>query len=364
MNIIIFIGTVNVLLLITTYIYYRCNLPLAQGWAFGLVYAFLALNNIFSRALPETMPALLTKISAWLGGVWMAFAFYSLLWALLHLLCWIGAKLIGWQLPSNKIAALGVVLVSAFVAWGSYKAYHPVIRTERITTAKLPAGEEYKIAFLSDIHLGRILGRSYAETLVQRVNQLQPELVLIAGDVLDEKLAYVQQEDSLAPLGELKAPKGVFMAYGNHDYLDRPQLWQTMLEEQGIKVLRDRSVIVDQQLKLTGLEDFRINKDSAALERLSQDNNKYYSIVLDHQPRKMLAADKAGYDLYLAGHTHTGQLFPNRLITKKMYLLDYGRASFGSLTAITNNGYGFWGPPIRTEQAPEIVVIQLIGTGN
>ena len=69
------------------------------------------------------------------------------------------------------------------------------------------------------------------------------------------------------------------------------------------------------------------------------------------------------YDLYLSGHTHTGQLFPNRIITKKMYVLDYGRLDYHGLTAITSNGYGFWGPPVRTEIAPELVVIELVGKG-
>ena len=101
------------------------------------------------------------------------------------------------------------------------------------------------------------------------------------------------------------------------------------------------------------------DKSIASLEKLSADNANYYNIVIDHQPRKMEAASSAGYDLYVAGHTHTGQLFPNRLITKKMYRLDYGRKEFGNLTAITSNGYGFWGVPVRTEVAPELVVINL-----
>ena len=75
----------------------------------------------------------------------------------------------------------------------------------------------------------------------------------------------------------------------------------------------------------------------------------------------MDAAAEAGYDMYLAGHTHTGQMFPNRLVTQRMYKLDYGLARFGDLTAIVSNGYGFWGPPVRTELKPEIVVINLQG---
>jgi predicted MPP superfamily phosphohydrolase len=90
------------------------------------------------------------------------------------------------------------------------------------------------------------------------------------------------------------------------------------------------------------------------LQALSVDNDKYYSILIDHQPRRMDAAAEAGYDMYLAGHTHTGQMFPNRLVTQRMYKLDYGLARFGDLTAVVSNGYGFWGPPVRTELKPEI----------
>lgn len=364
MHIIIFIGTVNLLLLLITYFYYRINFPLSHSLSFGLIYLFLACNNIISRVLPETAPLLLIKASSWLGGLWMAFAYYSLLLAVLHLLLWLASKFIGFPLPSEKLALVGVIAIFCFIAWGSINAYSPVVRTERITTAKLSHGENYKIVFLSDIHLGRLLGKDYAQRLTERVNQLQPDLVLVAGDVLDEKQAYVLKENSLAPLGQLKVPKGVFMAYGNHDYLDQPLSWQKRLEEQNIQVLRDSYAFVDGRIKLVGLEDYSKSKDVKELKRLSSNNQHYYTIILDHQPRRMQAASEAGYDLYLAGHTHTGQLFPNRLITKRMYLLDYSRAAFDSMTAITNNGYGYWGTPIRTEKAPEIVLIQLIGTGK
>ena len=82
---------------------------------------------------------------------------------------------------------------------------------------------------------------------------------------------------------------------------------------------------------------------------------------MDHQPRRINEAAKNNYDLYLAGHTHTGQLLPNRQITKRMYALDYGRSKFNKMEAITSNGYGFWGPPVRTEVAPEMIIINLKG---
>ena len=129
------------------------------------------------------------------------------------------------------------------------------------------------------------------------------------------------------------------------------------------KVLRDASTVIDGRLKITGLNDFRFSKHKGPkpIQTLAWQNDKYYSVLMDHQPRRMDEAVHLGYDLYLSGHTHTGQLFPNRQITKRMYQLDYGRKEFGKLTAITSAGYGFWGPPVRTEAAPEIVLIELNG---
>lgn len=362
MHIIIFISIVNLLLLSVTYFYYRHNLPFARGWSFALYYLFFAFNNILSRIIPETVPAIVTRWSSWLGGIWMAFAYYSMILAFFHLLLWIGAKYMGKKLPSKNITLIGMLCIGCFITFGIMRAYNPVVRTETITTDKLTYNETYKIVFLSDLHLGRILGRNYSEHLVEKVNQLHPDVVLIAGDVLDEKQIYVQQDASLFPLSKLNAAKGVYMVYGNHDYLDNPSGWQSELLAHNINVLRNCSMILDKRLKITGLEDYSKDKSSYNLRRLSSDNQKYYSIIMDHQPRRMLDAAAANYDLYLSGHTHTGQLFPNRLITKKMYLLDYGRAEFGNLTAITNNGYGFWGAPVRTEKAPEIIVIELLGT--
>lgn len=361
MKIIFFLGTVDFILSAVSYIYYRQNFVFAKSWTFFVVYLLLAANTICSRILPEATPLFLVKAASWLSGLWIAFMYYSVLLAIFHGLALLVGKLLHYQLPNHGIALAGFLLVISFISWGVFRAFNPTIRTEEIATSKLPTNAQYKIVLISDMHLGRILGKAYSQELVQKINAQQPDLILMAGDMLDEKLRYVEQEDSLSPLAKLNAPLGVYAAYGNHDYLDRPQLWQQMLEANNIKVLRDASVIVDNKLKITGLNDFSRNRNNDSLEKLSTDNQSLYSILLDHQPRKIDAASEAGYDLYLAGHTHTGQLFPNRLVTKRMYKLDYGRASFGKMVAITSNGYGFWGPPVRTEVKPELIVINLKG---
>lgn len=359
MRVLIFVGSVDFILSVIGYIYYRQNFAFARTWAFGLAYLLLAAHTVVSILLPPSTPHFIMKISAWLEGLWIAFLYYTLLLAVLHSLAWLISKIAGVHLPSHQIATVAVTFICCFIAWGTWRAFHPDLRTEQIVTEKLPAGASYKMVLLTDLHMGRILGNSYATEVAQRVNELQPDLVVMAGDVIDERIAYIESEDSLTALAGIKAP--VYVAYGNHEYIDNPERWQQMLEAKGFTVLRDADTVFDGKLKITGLNDFSHNQSNDTLYALAGQNADYYSIIMDHQPRKMDAAAEAGYDLYLAGHTHTGQLFPNRQVTRRMYKLDYGRANFGSMTAITSNGYGFWGPPVRTEVAPELILIELKG---
>ena len=229
MRIIFFIGTVDLLLSSLGYLYYRHQLPWGRSWWFALGYLILTLNAMVSRAISPNLPHALVKLSAWSEGLWVAFGYYTLLFALAHLALWLLGKLLPFQLPFGKIALITLVASLLTVTFGSLNAFNPTIRTEVITTNKLPAGTSYKLALISDVHLGRILGRSYAEKLTQRLNQLQPDAVLIAGDLIDERIAYVQEENSLAALTKLTAPKGVYLAFGNHEYIDNPALWQKMV---------------------------------------------------------------------------------------------------------------------------------------
>lgn len=361
MRVYFFIATVNILLSTIAYTYLRLHFQFAKSYGFILAFLFLMINTVGCRLLPLETPLFIVKTSAFLSGLWIAVMYYILLLSIGHGFLHILDKLCKLNLPHLKIASASLTFIAIFILWGTYRAFTPAIRTEEIVTSKLPSKASYKIVFLTDIHMGQVLGRSYVERLVKRVNEQKPDLILISGDILDEKQLYLERENTLAPVINLKPTIGSYMAYGNHDYLDRPELWQQKLEAVNVKVLRDKAVIIDEKIKITGITDWSRDKSTLSLQRLSTHNENYYSIIMDHQPRRMEAAANAGYDLYLAGHTHTGQLFPNRQVTKRMYKLDYGRAMFDNMTAITNNGYGFWGPPVRTEIAPEMVIITLKG---
>ncbi len=361
MSVVIFISVINFVLSSLAWFYYSHAFSWMRSISFITLYLLLMVNTVGSRVLPQSLPSFILKVSAWLSGYWIAFLYYSLLLMVMHGILYFLLRLFSFKFSYAQFTAIGAIFLVFFIAWGSWRAFSPVIRTETVISKKLPADANYKLVLISDIHLGRELGYDYSRGLVKLINGQKPDLVLIAGDIMDERLQYIIEENSMEPLSHIESPLGVYGVFGNHDYLDRTDELNSMLMYNNVKILMDTSVWVDKNIKVTGLHDYRVSKSILPLQNLSIDNNQYYSILMDHQPRRIDAAREAGYDMYLAGHTHTGQMFPNRFITKKMYKLDYGLEQFGDLTAIVSNGYGFWGPPVRTELKPEIVVINLKG---
>jgi predicted MPP superfamily phosphohydrolase len=336
---------------------YRKGFTLLQPWwtaVFCLLLPAIFLLPHFTRGLPLG----LTRLMATLGGFWLGFFYYSVLALVLYLFLFLGFALAGqlpaWTVFAPRLVRVFLAVILVLLAWGGYNARHPVYRQVAVTTAKvLP--RDVKIAFVTDLHLGTVLGDSYCAELVQRLNAVQPDLIILGGDQVDESLALVEQEGSYKHLADLKAPLGVYVVLGNHDYLggtwrEEIQLFTGL----GLHYLVDERVNLPDNLELTGLPDYSMGGRATALQ---PEATSRFRILVDHQPRRMRQAAAAGYDLYLAGHTHAGQLYPNRLVTQKMYELDYGARYFEQLLAVTSDGYGFWGVPVRTGPAPEIVVL-------
>ena len=353
------IGLLGCALGLVQWYVYRKGFALLQPWwtaVFCLLLPAVFLLPHFSRELPLG----LTRIMATLGGSWLGFFYYSVLVLVLYLLFFLGFALCGqlqaWQNFAPQLVRVFLAIIVILLAWGGYNARHPVYREVTVATEKvLP--RDVKIAFVTDMHLGTVLGDSYCAELVRRLNAVQPDLVILGGDQVDESLELVQTEGSYKHLADLKAPLGVYAVLGNHDYLggtwrEEIQLFTGL----GLHYLVDETVVLPDNLELTGLPDYSMGGRAKALQPGPAGR---FRILVDHQPRRMQQAAEAGYDLYLAGHTHAGQLYPNRLVTQKMYALDYGARYFGKLLAVTSNGYGFWGVPVRTGPAPEIVVLTL-----
>lgn len=334
---------------------YRTGLSfLRPWWTLGL-FLFLPLCFTVSNVYLHAFPRPVTRLLAWVGGLWMGLLYYAVLGAVLVL----PGLLIGWlghapafSLRVTRIVA-GVVLLLA--AGGCWWATHPVVRQVTYTTDK-PVPGPYKVVFVSDLHFGGLFGTEYGKELAARINGQQPDLILLGGDIVDGDLPFVQQEGSLDTLKALRARDGIYAVYGNHDKrMDTATIERSLLEKEGIRFLVDETKPVNAWLSLTGLDDYLFGDRRA---RFQPETGKC-NILMEHEPRRLEKAAE-GYDLYFAGHTHAGQLLPNRLITRKMYPLDYGSRWFGTMLATTSSGYGLWGVPIRSGPRPEIVVVTIL----
>lgn len=334
---------------------YRPGLSFLRPWwtlgLFLLLSLCFTVSNVYLYAFPRPV----TRLLAWMGGLWMGFLYYAVLGAMPVIL----GLLIGWHghmpLFATRVTQVVFAVVCGLVIGGCWWAVHPVVRQVTYTTAK-PIPGPYKVAFASDLHFGGLFGTEYGKGLVARINGQQPDLILLGGDVVDGELPFVQQENSLDTLKGLQARDGVYAVYGNHDKrMGTAVVERSLLEKEGIRFLVDETRSVNSWLALTGLDDYMLGDRRAQF----QPEAGKFNILMEHEPRRIEKASGEGYDLYFAGHTHAGQLLPNRLITRKMYSLDYGSRLFGKMLATVSSGYGLWGVPLRSGPRPEIVIVTI-----
>ena len=317
--------------------------------------------NVLGPSL-DIAPQLLRPF-AFLAGYWLAFFHYSAYAGILYVLLRAAGLIAGngpaWQNAFTLYAKGAFLIVLAVIVYGGWNALHPIVReVEHDTGKNLP--RPVKIVLVTDLHLGSLFGRQYAEELTERINHQNADLVLIGGDLADNSLNYLLREKSYEPLQNIQSRYGVYGVLGNHDHFNgRIETELEMFRSVGFHMLVDEAVDLPCSIHLVGLEDYRNSPGKAALEKLAGKEPGKANVLLEHQPRRFLEAEKAGYDLYMAGHTHGGQQAPLNLVTKRMYLLDYGSKKFGSMLGVTSCGYGLWGSPVRIGNTPEIVVIML-----
>lgn len=333
---------------------YRQGIAKLRPWwvllLLWLMPALFVLGNIGINLLPRS----LIRLVAWTSGVWAGFFFYSILVLPLFLLLWLVGKICHRPGMAFLAARLFLAFNAAFTAFGLWRATHPVVRELTYRTDKV-AGP-YKIVFVSDLHFGGLFGMDYGENLAERINGQKPDLVLIGGDIVDRDLSFVKREGSLGTLGKIRARDGVYAVFGNHDRMSgTSQEERAILEGEGIRFLVDENQAINSWLNLTGLDDYRMGNRYAAF----QSAPGKFNILLEHEPMRIRQAAAKGYELYFAGHTHAGQLFPIRLITQKMYDLDYGSRYFDQMLTTVTSGYGLWGIPVRTGPWPELVVVNV-----
>jgi len=199
---------------------------------------------------------------------------------------------------------------------------------------------------------------------VDKINSLNPDIVLLPGDVLDEDLAPVIKNNLGANLTKIKSKYGVYAVTGNHEYIGGVEPAVRYLREHSVNVLRDSAVLIDSSFYIIGREDISsrgssgikrkpLNKIAAPLDKTKP------MIMLDHQPFRLEEAEQNGIDIQISGHTHNGQLWPFNYITQKVYELSWGYKKKGNTHYYVSCGAGTWGPPVKTGNISEIVNIKI-----
>lgn len=340
------------------------------------IYLLVAAAYVAGRIIERFAAGRLADTLTWLGSFWLAFMVYFLLFVILidllrlvnYFLPFIPAFLTGNPLKTNFIlGCVALVSVSATVIAGRINATHPVVREINIKFPKsIQNDQNVTIALASDIHLGAVVGQTHLRKLVRMINAIQPDLILFAGDVIDEDPGSLIKRDLGKCLKELQAPLGVYAITGNHEYIGGIVKAVQYLEKYHITVLRDSAVTLPNGLVIIGREDldsrrfdgFRRKSISELMENVHPENP---TILLDHQPATITDAVENGIDIQLSGHTHHGQLWPFNYITSKIYRVSHGYAKFRNTHVYVSCGFGTWGPPIRTGSRPELVKIVISG---
>jgi len=241
---------------------------------------------------------------------------------------------------------------------------HPRIRNLEINLPQ-SAGprQQLSVVLASDLHLGRIIRNSRLEKIVGLINGLKPDLVLLAGDLTDEDLSFLSDQNTAAILRRIQAPLGVYSVTGNHEYYSGREKAVSFIRQGGIRVLEDEIVKVGEALYLVGRKDRtaeRFGEPRKPLAELMKEVPPGYPVILmDHQPFQLAEAQRQGVGLQLSGHTHNGQLFPINFIVGRIYENSWGYLKKGATHYYVSCGVGTWGPPVRTCSIPEIMHIRL-----
>jgi hypothetical protein len=268
-------------------------------------------------------------------------------------------------LRSANIAILGVSGSLAGFGYNEARQAPDVVVVPVHIPELPPELEGYRIAQISDTHVGPSIRRERMEEIVAATNALRPDMIALTGDLVDGFVP--EMRPHVAPIGDLKAPDGVYFVTGNHEYYWDLQGWLAEVKRLGLTVLLNEHRIVSRggrTLLVAGVADYSADRhggghasNPAAASAGAPKTD--VRILLAHQPRSIYAATHVGYDLQLSGHTHGGQFYPWIFFVPLQQPYVAGLYRHENTWVYVNRGAGYWGPPMRIGAPSEITLLQL-----
>ncbi len=316
---------------------------LRHGVGFWLLAVVLAFGYIGANILDHRFPSMLSRGLLHVTALWLGVGLLAVCLLAVHDLL---RLFIRFPVSTSRWVVVG--LLAALTLYSIANAF-----IVRVRTVTLPAPVDMDIAQLSDIHLGSISSRHLAR-IVRRTNALNPDLVLITGDLLDSYSGVTDK--TLAPICDLAAP--AYFAIGNHERYAGLDRAMDLIAATPVRPLRNEQAVFG-GVQIIGIDDSgREDQVARVLKMISLAEDKY-KILMYHRPQGLDAAADAGIDLMLSGHTHNGQIFPFNFVVRSQFQHLRGIHQKGNTTLNINTGTGFWGPPMRLGSRSEITLIKL-----
>lgn len=355
----------------------------------------IALSAIYLLISPLSIPAaffsprgtLLRRILSNIGNYWMGFNLHFVLAMGVCFLIRLIVKLVKkdkYNLRlAQKITNVAVVSFTILMSvYGIVNAQNLKVTTYDVTVDKSSKQDELNVVLIADLHLGYSVGVKQMERMVNKINELQPDVVVVAGDIFDNEFSAIYNPVRLAEiLRGINSKYGVYAVYGNHDieedilcgftFSDDDVTQVTSIKEMddfiencGFTFLYDEAILINDDFYIYGRPDEERpnfgNDSRLEAEKITEglDLSKLI-ICADHEPHDQKELSAAGVDVDLNGHTHAGQLFPGNIIINFFWDIAYGYKNFDGMHNIVTSGVGLFGPNMRTFTKAEIAQVKI-----
>lgn len=333
------------------------------------LFSIVILSFLLFYAFSNSLPIGLSRFFYTVGTSWLIIMMYFAIVFLVKDFIGLTNRLLHFM-PNDAITRyttenwVGLAFMIGFIfllMTCGYLKYRWKVRVDTpiLLDKPLVGRDSLKIIAISDLHLGYGITKGEFQKSVNIINAENPDLILIAGDIIDSSTRPLNEQHYEDLFKRFNAP--VYACLGNHEYISGISSSLDFLEKTGINLLRDSFLEVDSTLYIVGRDD-KMNSNRKSIEELTAELDKSKPIILlDHQPSSLEESQKAGVDLQLSGHTHQGQVFPISLITKAIYELDHGYRKLGNTNVVVSSGLGIWGGKFRIGTQSEYIVITLKG---
>jgi uncharacterized protein len=338
--------TLYVLMHISVGIYLKHAFP---NWQFGMLLAILGTASILCFILAKLKRHMFTTWFYRIGSLWMGVIViaFTILFPLD-----IASVLLGKQV----YPLLPLLLIALLILWALYLAFTPYVKRITLRIKHLP--KEMKLVQITDLHIGEIYTPQWLQTIVDKVNALEPDIVAVTGDVFDGGgKMYPHMIDALH---NIKA-KHVLFVRGNHEVYEGVYITTRLIKAEGLTVLDDQVKVIDgvQFVGLSYPTDFSDDKKETLAKLVNKLDKRKPIILLRHEPAGIDDAAKLGVHLQLSGHTHNGQMWPLNYLVLLFYKHAKGLHRIGDFVVYISPGTGTWGPPLRLGSQSEITEFTL-----